>query len=197
MDAPIVLASSSLRRAHILEGLRIPFRVVVPRVDESPHDGEPPDRMAERLAREKAAAVAAQESVPVLAADTVVVCDDRVLGKPGSAGEARQMLRLLQGREHQVLTAVCLASAGELRSGLDRSRVRFFPLTELEIDWYVATGEPLDKAGAYHVDGLAALFIERVEGSPSGIAGLPVRLVLELSRAAGLDLGGGVPPRPR
>jgi septum formation protein len=187
--APIVLASASPRRARILKGLRIPFRIVVPQVDETARPGEAPAELALRLAREKASAVAARETLPVLAADTVVVCEGRVLGKPASAEEARGMLRRLQGREHEVLTGVCLASAGQLHSGLDRSRVCFVAMADSEIDWYVATGEPLDKAGAYHVDGLGALFIERVDGSPSGIAGLPIRLVLELARAAGLEVG--------
>ena len=189
MDAPIVLASASPRRAHILTGLRVPFRVVVPQVDESLRPGEAPAELAERLAREKAAVVAAREAAPVLAADTVVVCDGAVLGKPESAEEARRMLGRLQGREHEVLTGVCVVNAGRTHSGLDRTRVRFVALSDSEIDWYVATGEPLDKAGAYHVDGLGALFIDRLVGSPSGVAGLPVRLLLELARAAGLDLG--------
>lgn len=189
MEAPLVLASASPRRAHILTGLRVPFRVVVPQVDESPRPGEDPAALAERLAREKAAVVAARETAPVLAADTVVVCDGAVLGKPESGEEARLMLARLQGREHEVLTGVCIVNAGRAHSGLDRTRVRFAALSGAEIDWYVATGEPLDKAGAYHVDGLGALFVDGLEGSPSGVAGLPVRLLLDLARAAGLDLG--------
>jgi len=188
VDAPLVLASASPRRAHILTSLRVPFRVVVPRIDESARSGEAPAAMAERLARDKAVSVAAREAAPVLAADTVVVCESAVLGKPESSAEAREMLRRLQGREHEVLTGVCVVNGDRVRSGLDRSRVRFVEMRDSEIDWYVSTGEPLDKAGAYHVDGLGALFIQEVVGSPSGIAGLPVRLLLELAREVGLDL---------
>jgi len=191
VETPLVLASASPRRARILSGLGVPFRVVVPCVDETRRPGEPAAEMAERLAREKAAWVADGQTSPVLAADTVVECDGDILGKPASAEEARAMLRGLQGREHRVLTGVCVASGGVLRSGLDRSSVRFAAMADQEIDWYVATGEPLDKAGAYHVGGIGALFVERVDGSPSGIAGLPVRLVLELLRASGVEVGPG------
>lgn len=98
------------------------------------------------------------------------------------------MLRLLQGRSHQVVTGVCLVADGIARSGVDRTDVRFAPMTEAEIAWYVATREPMDKAGAYHVDGRGALFLEAVAGSPSNVAGLPVRLVLRLLRESGLAL---------
>ncbi len=99
------------------------------------------------------------------------------------------MLRLLSGRRHDVVTGLCLAARGVLRSAVDRTAVTFAELTEADVDWYVGTGEPLDKAGAYHVDGGAALFIRSVSGSPSGVAGLPVRLLLELAREAGVDIG--------
>jgi septum formation protein len=144
---------------------------------------------AERLAREKASAVARDEALPVLAADTVVICEGAVLGKPESADEARRMLRVLAGRTHEAVTGVCVASAGVLRSGIERTAVTFAPMTDAQITWYAATGEPLDKAGAYHVDGAGSAFIERVSGSPSNVAGLPVRLVLRLFREAGLGLG--------
>jgi septum formation protein len=144
---------------------------------------------AERLAREKAVSVARDEELPVLAADTVVICEGAALGKPESADEARRMLRLLAGRTHEVVTGVCVASGGGLRSGIERTAVTFTPMTDAEIEWYVGTGEPLDKAGAYHVDGAGSAFVERVSGSPSNVAGLPVRLVLRLFREAGLGLG--------
>ena len=129
------------------------------------------------------------ETLPVLAADTVVLCEGEALGKPESAGEARRMLRLLAGRTHDVVTGVCVASGGVLRSGIEHTAVAFAPMTDAEIDWYVGTGEPFDKAGAYHVDGVGSAFIEGVSGSPSNVAGLPVRLVLRLLREAGLGLG--------
>jgi septum formation protein len=190
--APLVLASASPRRAHILRALGLAFDVVVSDVDETLLPGEGGAAAAERLARAKAERVAAGEARPVVAADTVVLCDGDVLGKPASPDDARAMLRRLSGRRHEVATGVCVAARGRLWSGLERTGVVFAPLGEAEIDWYAATGEPLDKAGAYHVDGQGALFIERVEGSPSNVAGLPVRLLLTLAREAGLDLG---PPR--
>lgn len=185
---PIVLASASPRRAAILKALGVSFRVVVADVDESILAAEGADAAAERLARLKARTVAGRVPEPVLAADTLVVCEARVLGKPADAAEAASMLRLLQGRSHQVVTGVCLVADGIARSGVDRTDVRFAPMTEAEIAWYVATREPMDKAGAYHVDGRGALFLEAVAGSPSNVAGLPVRLVLRLLRESGLAL---------
>ena len=192
MQPRLVLASASPRRARILRELGIAFRVVVSEEDESLRPGEGGAAAVERLARAKAASVGRRETLPVLAADTEVVCDGVVLGKPGSADEALAMLGRLAGRSHEVLTGVCLLAGGTLRSGVERTLVRFAPMTEAERAWYVATGEPLDKAGGYHVDGRGALFVEEVAGSPSNVAGLPVRLVLRLAREAGLDLG--LPP---
>jgi septum formation protein len=165
------------------------FEVKVSNVDETLAPGEDAERAAVRLAHAKAAAVARNESRPVLAADTLVVCDGRILGKPASAADAADMLRLLSGRAHEVVTAVCLVSIGVPRTALARTTVQFAALSEAEIAWYVATEEPLDKAGAYHVDGRGALFVTAISGSPSNVAGLPVRTVLALARDAGLDLG--------
>jgi len=167
----------------------VSFRVVVSNEDESLRSGEDGKAAVERLARAKATAVARREELPVLAADTEVLLDGTVLGKPAGVPEAVSMLRRLAGRAHEVVTGVCLVSGGEARSGVERSVVRFAPMSEAELVWYAATGEPLDKAGGYHVDGRGALFVETVEGSPSNVAGLPVRLVLRLAREAGLDLG--------
>jgi septum formation protein len=187
----IVLASASPRRALILRSLGIAFEVKVSDVDETLSAGEDVGQAATRLARAKAAAVAAAaaEKRPVLAADTLVVCDGRILGKPANAGDAADMLRLLSGRDHEVVTAVCLLSGGVLRSAVARTAVTFAELSEDAIAWYVGTGEPLDKAGAYHVDGRGALFITAISGSPSNVAGLPVRTMLALAREAGIDLG--------
>jgi len=188
-EPALVLASASPRRAAILTALGIPFRVAVSGVEEELLANEGAAEAAERLARAKAAAVATREVVPVLAADTVVTLDGAVLGKPESRGDAARMLRVLGGRTHEVITGVCLAAVGKVRSGVDLTRVTFAPLTEAQIDWYVGTGEPLDKAGAYHVDGIGASFVESVDGTPSNVAGLPVRLVLRLARESGLTLG--------
>ena len=184
----IVLASGSPRRSGILRALGIPFRVAVTGVEEAVIPGEEAGAAAERLAREKASSVASGP-LPVLAADTLVTCAGSILGKPRDAAEAAGMLRLLSGRVHEVVTGVCLATGARLLSGVERTAVTFAPLAAAEVEWYVSTGEPLDKAGAYHVDGGAAAFIEKIEGSPSNVAGLPVRLVLRLAREAGVDLG--------
>jgi septum formation protein len=183
----LILASASPRRAAILAALGLPFRVAVPSVDESLLPGESGAWAAERLARAKAASVAGTAGLPVLAADTLVLCDERVLGKPASPEEAAAMLRTLSGRSHEVVTGVCLAHAGTLRSGVETTVVTFAPMADAEIAWYVGTGEPLDKAGAYHVDGRGALFVASVSGSPSNVAGLPVRLVARLLREAGVS----------
>jgi len=169
----LVLASASPRRAHILTCLGLPFRLTVSGADESLREGEEAGAAAERLARAKAAAIAG-ETLPVLAADTLVACEGRILGKPADAAEAAAMLRLLSGRRHEVVTGVCVAVAGRLISGREHTAVTFATLSEADIAWYVATGEPLDKAGAYAVQGRAASFVSRIEGSYSGVMGLPL-----------------------
>jgi septum formation protein len=189
LEPVLVLASGSPRRAQILTALGVPFRVAVSNVGEDLRPGETGVAAAERLAREKAAAVGRTERLPVLAADTVVLCDGQILNKPATPAEAAGMLRLLSGRTHEVVTGVCLLAGGELRSGVEGTAVTMARMSEDEIRWYAATDEPYDKAGGYHVDGRGSLFIASVEGSPSNVAGLPVRLVLRLVREAGLGLG--------
>jgi septum formation protein len=185
----LILASASPRRAHILRALGLEFEVVVSGADESMAPDEEPGAAAERIAREKARSVAAQgRGLPVLAADTMVVCDGRVLGKPGSPEASAVMLRQLSGRTHEVVTGACVMAGNLERSGVERTAVTFDPIDEAEIAWYVATGESLDKAGAYHVDGRGALFIRSIDGSPSNVAGLPVTLVRRLLKEAGLRL---------
>jgi septum formation protein len=189
LEPVLVLASASPRRAQTLTSLGLTFRVAVSNIPEMLLPGESGAAAAERLARAKAAAVGQRERLPVLAADTVVVCGGRILGKPASVTEAAEMLRLLAGRAHEVVTGVCLRAGGEVRSGVETTAVTMAAMSEDEIGWYAATAESLDKAGAYHVDGRGSLFIESVRGSPSNVAGLPVRLVLRLVREAGLSLG--------
>jgi len=183
----LILASASPRRSLILRALGLDFEVVVSGADESMAPGEDPAAAAERIACEKARSVAAERrGQAVLAADTMVVCDGSVLGKPGTAAASADMLRLLSGRTHEVVTGVC-AILGDLeRSGVERTSVTFDPIDEAEIAWYVATGETLDKAGAYHVDGRGSLFIRSIEGSPSNVAGLPVTLVRRLLGEVGV-----------
>jgi septum formation protein len=167
--------------------LGVPHEVVPAHVDERPEPGELPESMAVRLAREKAQSVAAARPADaVLAADTVVVVDDVILGKPADEAEAVRMLTLLSGREHRVVTAVALAQpGGEVLERYDVTRVQFRPLTPETIDAYVATGEPLDKAGSYGVQGYGGVLIERVDGDFFSVMGLPIRLVVDLLEAAG------------
>jgi septum formation protein len=174
----------------------VPYRVSVSEVEEDVRPGEPAEEAVERLARAKADAVARSAGeLAVLAADTVVVCDGAMLGKPGSDAEAAAMLRRLSGRTHEVVTGVCLRRGTEFRSAHERTAVTFTSLSEADVAWYVATGEPRDKAGAYHVDGRGAVFVARIDGSPSNVAGLPVTLVRRLARELGVDLG--IPDRPK
>jgi len=182
----LVLASGSPRRAEILSAVGWPFETVAANVDESRLEAEAAVPYVKRLAQSKAESVA--RSLPsglVLGADTVVVVDEQILGKPGDEADARRMLRLLSGRWHEVVTAVALLRAGENLLVVDheKTRVRFAEMSAAEIDWYVATGEPMDKAGAYAIQGSAALFIEEIQGDYFNIVGLPVRLVHKLTRA--------------
>ncbi|HYN24634.1 MAG TPA: Maf family protein [Pyrinomonadaceae bacterium] len=181
----LVLASRSPRRAEILNAVGWPFEMVAANIDESRFESEAAVPYVRRLAQTKAETVA--KTLPsglVLGADTVVLVDEEILGQPSDAEDARRMLKLLSGRWHEVLTAVALLRAGENRSVVDheKTRVRFAQMAAAEIDWYVATGEPMDKAGAYAVQGNAALFIEEIQGDYFNIVGLPVRLVYKLAR---------------
>ena len=181
MSAPIVLASSSPRRKQLLEMLRIPFRVVAPEVDEHVLAGEAPRDYVTRLSRVKAEAVAARAPGElVLAADTTVVLDGEIIGKPESAADAVAMLSRLQGRTHEVMTAVALRRDGELAGALDVSRVTFRPMDRASLEAYVATGEPLDKAGAYAIQGVGAVLIANVDGDVYGVMGLPLGPVVDL-----------------
>ncbi len=182
----LLLASASPRRAEILRSLGIPFTARPVDIPEEPLPGETAEAAAVRLAAEKASAAAGREPAAwVLAADTLVFIDGAILGKPRDPDEAAAMLRRLSGREHGVVTAVCLRrGAGPARGAAEISRVRFAPLADDEIAWYVATGEPRDKAGAYGVQGLGARFIEEIHGSFTNVMGLPARTVYRLLRAS-------------
>ncbi len=180
-----MLASRSPRRAEILKAVGWPFEMVAANIDESRFASEAAVPYVRRLARTKAETVA--KILPaglVLGADTVVLVDEEILGQPGDADDARRMLKLLSGRWHEVLTAVALvrAGAGQVVADHEKTRVRFAELTGAEIDRYVTTGEPMDKAGAYAVQGVAALFIEEIQGDYFNIVGLPIRLVYKLIR---------------
>ena len=182
----LVLASQSPRRRDLLDAAGIACDVRAVDVDERRHAGETPDVFAERLAREKASAGARLfPDRTVLGADTIVVVDDEVLGKPRDAADAVRMLALLSGRSHEVLTGVAIAHAGRVHSAVDRTRVWFSVLSDTEIEAYVASGEPLDKAGAYAIQGLASRFIPRIDGSYANVVGLPVTTVVELLKVLG------------
>jgi septum formation protein len=190
----LVLASASPRRAELLRAAGMAFDVRVADVDETQSVGETPDAYVERLAIAKAVAIAEQgEPRAVLGADTTVVVDGVVLGKPIDAGDATRMLRLLSGRTHLVLTGVALiapAVAGQAtrprRARVCTTRVTFAPLCEAELSWYVASGEPMDKAGAYAIQGLASRFVTRIDGSYSNVVGLPVSHVWAMCGELGI-----------
>ncbi|ASL25739.1 Maf family protein [Azotobacter chroococcum] len=177
MAATLYLASGSPRRRELLTQIGVPFVPLSVAIDETPAPDETPAAYVERLARGKAAAGLASLSdrqAVVLGADTTVVLDGRILGKPGERAEALAMLQALGGREHEVLTAVVLAAVGRSAVRVVRSRVAFRPLTSAEAEAYWATGEPLDKAGGYAIQGFAAVFVSGLEGSYSAVVGLPL-----------------------
>lgn len=178
----LILASGSPRRAEILATVGWQFEIVTSGIDETQRAGEIPANYVQRLAREKAQAVASTlETGLVLGADTTVVVDDKLLGQPVDDEDARRMLKLLSGKWHEVLTGVALIRiGGETRVELTTTRVRFAEMSEAEIDWYVATGEPKGKAGAYGIQGSAALFIQEIRGDYFNIVGLPIRLVYQM-----------------
>lgn len=178
MSDTLFLASRSPRRGQLLEQLGLRFRTLAIDLPEQPQPGEAAEDYVRRLARAKAAAgleqVAAVPGACVIGADTEVVLDGHIFGKPADAGAAGAMLRALSGREHRVLTAVAVAGAGHQAEVLSVSTVRFAPLDVADIDAYIATGEPFGKAGGYAIQGRAAAFIAHLSGSFSGVMGLPL-----------------------
>lgn len=180
----IILASGSPRRTEILERAGWPHQMMVAGIDESVRPHEDPPTYVQRLARSKAEAVAQRlEAGLVLGADTTVVIDGQILGQPTDEADARRMLDLLNGKWHEVLTGIALVRVGgESRVDCETTRVRFAEMSASEIDWYIETGEAFGKAGAYGIQGKAALFIEEIQGDYFNIMGLPIRLVYELSR---------------
>jgi septum formation protein len=182
---PLVLASASPRRAELLRAAGIRFEVVAADVDERQHDGEDAEAYVQRLATAKATHVAgAHRGRPVLGADTTVVVDGEVLGKPRDAAEAAWMLRRLSGRSHKVLTGVCLIGLdGRADTAVASTTVEFRPLSATEIEAYVASGEPMDKAGAYAIQGGAGRFVTRIDGDYDNVVGLPVALIQAMCRA--------------
>jgi septum formation protein len=181
-DLPrLLLASASPRRAELLRAAGISFDIQPANADESVHPGEQPAAYVQRVAEAKARVVLPRAGARVvLAADTTVVVDGDIFGKPQNGQDAVRMLRALRGRRHEVMTGVTLAAAARVMTRVETTAVEFAPLSEDEIDWYVASGEPADRAGAYAVQGLASRFVTRVEGSYSNVVGLPVSLVYDM-----------------
>ncbi len=177
----LILASGSPRRSEILSAVGWSFEKHVADIDEAEREDEAPEAYVERLAREKAEAIAGSHpDAIVLGADTTVVVDGGIIGKPVDDADARRMLTILSGKWHDVLTGVAISAAGETRSAVQRTRVKFADVSEAEINFLAELGDPLDKAGAYAVQAQAALFIEGIEGDYWNVVGLPVRLVYEL-----------------
>ena len=186
----LVLASASPRRRELLRQLRLDFEAEPPDVDETRFPDEPPAAYVERIARAKAEALAGPGLI-VVGADTTVVHEGRIMGKPGHPEEARAMLRHLQGDVHEVFTGLAVASwdgAARTRSAVDMAEVHFLPMTDDEIVRYVDSGEPLDKAGGYALQGRGGAFVSKVNGSPFTVIGLPIHLLARLLAASGADV---------
>lgn len=183
----IVLASASPRRAEMLARLGINFTVRAVDLDETPRPGEVPEEYTLRLAEEKGSALEREAGEIIISADTSVVVQGQILGKPENSQDAIRMLRMLSGRSHRVLSAVALRRDTTI-SDLCSTEVKFREMSEEEIDWYVSTGEPLDKAGAYGIQGFASLFIDGIKGSYSNVVGLPIQLLEVLFTKQNLEM---------
>jgi len=187
----LILASVSPRRSALLRQIGVPHKVVPSQIEERRLEGETVDQCVRRLAEDKALQVCAllnDDTLPVLGADTAVVIDDVMLGKPRDRRDGIEMLARLSAREHQVISAVALAQRGTLNSSLCRSAVRFRTLAPSECEAYWDSGEPCDKAGGYAIQGLGAVFVERLQGSYSAVMGLPLFETAALLNAAGVPL---------
>jgi septum formation protein len=187
-ETRIILASGSPRRADLLTRVGVEFEQEPSHVQERPHSGEAPPDYIIRLARAKVVAVARRrEAGLVIGADTIVVLDGRLLGKPEDEADARRMLKQLAGKWHAVMTGLALFDAGTRRevADYDKTLVRFAQMTDREIDWYIQSGEPMDKAGAYAIQGLGGLFVEEIAGNYYNVVGLPLPLLYRLSRRLG------------
>ncbi len=185
----IYLASLSPRRCELLEQIKVNYQQVAISVDETPYPQEMPQNYVSRLALAKAQAgrLAVETAYPVLGADTAIVCHGQIFGKPVDKDDAKQILRQLSGHCHQVMTAVALVTTTTSLVRLNISQVYFRPLTEADIQAYIATGEPLDKAGGYAIQGLGSIFIKRIEGSYSGVMGLPLYETAKLLAEIGIN----------
>jgi septum formation protein len=184
---PLILASSSPRRRELLERLRIPIEIHPADVDETPLENEHAKAMVLRLAKDKAAKVAGEHPGRwILASDTTVALNGKPIGKPTDIADAQRTLKRLQGKKHQVYTAICLQNGKKRFALADATDVSFRKMTEAEIAWYVKTGEPMDKAGSYAIQGQGGLFVKSITGSYSNVMGLPIEKTVELLSKAGL-----------
>ena len=186
----LILASASPRRQELLKLFGVPFTVRVADIDETMDPGKSPFDEVARVSRCKALAVPREKDDIVIAADTIVVCAGRVLGKPHSEAEAKDMLRLLSGRDHQVMTGCTVLRDGQWETFTEVTDLHFRELTDGEIARYIATGEPMDKAGAYGIQGGAALFADQMEGDYYNVMGLPVCRLAMILRSLGLPIWG-------
>lgn len=186
----LVLASQSPRRRQLLANAGIECIVRPSGIEEAPESGETPEAYVRRLALDKARAVEASPAEYVLAADTIVVIDGHILEKPASVEDAARMIGMLSGQVHSVMTGVCLRHDRRELAAVETTLVSFLPLSRTEIDAYAASGEPMDKAGAYAIQGLASKFIDRVDGCYFNVVGLPVSRVYRMLRASGYPLRG-------
>jgi septum formation protein len=185
-----ILASSSPRRRELLSSIGVEFDVIPSHIPEQRGESETPEEYVARLSREKAHAISERHPERwVIAADTTVALDDLVLEKPADADDAKRMLKTIAGKTHVVYTGVTLTRANPhyIDTHVATSEVRMLPLTERDIAWYVATGEPLDKAGAYAAQGVGGLFIDSIHGSFTNVVGLPLALLFQMLRKAGID----------
>lgn len=186
----IILASASPRRQELLRLLGVDFTIRTADLDERMDKTLPPEREVARLAREKAAAVAqtaAAEDI-IIAADTIVVCQGAVLGKPKTTADAARMLHLLSGQTHEVLTGLCVQRGAQTEGLVSRSTLRFRALSDAEIDAYIATGEPMDKAGSYGIQGRGSVFVEHLDGDYFSVMGLPLCPLTALLRRFGVSI---------
>jgi len=193
-ECRVVLASGSPRRHELLSLVGIAHEVRPANIDETLRPRETPHRHAERLAREKASAIATRDpNLVTIGADTIVVVNRKILGKPASVAQAATMLRQLSGREHKVVTAIAVSRGKKLRSAVEEVRVRFRTLRADDIEAYIATGEPMDKAGAYGIQGYGATIVECVNGDYFSVMGLPLARLVGLLRDVGIRYRFGEP----
>lgn len=188
----LILASASPRRRELMGLYHIPFVIRAADIDETMDPNLAPEQEVARISRAKAAAVPREDDDVVVAADTIVVCGGKVLGKPHSEAEAVAMLKLLSGRDHQVMTGVTVARGSRMRTHTEITDIHFRKLSNREIQAYVASGEPMDKAGAYGIQGGAALFCDRMEGDYYNVVGLPVCRLGQMLRDMAPDMMGEI-----